>query len=119
MLRSADSLRRSCGEYTYSKLFSSNSLAAKKHLVPLLLYTKATVRLSIQNATNYYKVTHEVFFDITQEGESLGRIVIGLFGEDVPKTVRNFRTIATKGINGLTYAGSKFHRIIPRFIIQG
>lgn len=67
----------------------------------------------------YYKVTHEVFFDISVGGEVLGRIVIGLFGEDVPKTVKNFLTVATTGINGSTYAGTKFYRVIPKFVIQG
>lgn len=56
---------------------------------------------------------------MTIGGEDIGKIVIGLFGDDVPMTVKNFVTIATKGINGTTYAGSKFHRIIPRQLIQG
>lgn len=51
--------------------------------------------------------------------EHVGRIIIGLFGETAPKTTKNFLTIATIGINGKTYAGSKFHRVIKRFMIQG
>ena len=36
----------------------------------------------------------KVFFDIEIGGEKTGRIVIGLFGKTVPKTVKNFKTIA-------------------------
>ena len=42
-----------------------------------------------------------------------------LFDNDVPLTCKNFRTIATKGVNGVTYNNSIFHRVIKDFMLQG
>lgn len=44
-----------------------------------------------------------------------GDIVINLFGDHAPKTVKNFVDLAEKDF----YNGVIFHRIIPGFMIQG
>jgi peptidylprolyl isomerase len=44
--------------------------------------------------------------------------VFRLFDDVVPKTAKNFRELAT-GQHGYGYTGSSFHRIIPRFMLQG
>jgi peptidylprolyl isomerase len=68
-------------------------------------------------------ITNKVFFDMIADGKSLGRVVIGLFGDTVPKTVSNFKELA-KGYSKpdgtlIGYKGSKFHRVIPNFMLQG
>ena len=44
-----------------------------------------------------------------------GNIELELYGEDSPKTVENFFKLAKNGF----YDGTKFHRVIPDFMIQG
>ena len=63
-------------------------------------------------------VTHKVFFDVEINNETVGRIVIGLFGETTPKTVKNFVALS-EGWDGIGYKDTYFHRIIKDFMIQG
>uniref|UniRef100_A0A2K5XPB4 peptidylprolyl isomerase n=1 Tax=Mandrillus leucophaeus TaxID=9568 RepID=A0A2K5XPB4_MANLE len=67
-----------------------------------------------------------VFFDVDIGGERVGRIVLELFADIVPKTAENFRALCTgeKGIGPTTgkplhFKGCLFHRIIKKFMIQG
>lgn len=82
-------------------------------------------------------MTEQAYLDLEIEGEYAGRISIGLFGATSPKTVRNFVALCSHEVsltcvgttcsdapsrlpqNGYGYRGSIFHRIIPRFMMQG
>lgn len=58
------------------------------------------------------------YLDIKVGSENIGRVVIELHSDIVPRTVDNFRALCT-GEKGMGYKGCPFHRIIPQFMCQG
>lgn len=65
-----------------------------------------------QGATNTSEVLRPV---VTIEMDSGNKIVIELYPDIAPNTVRNFLSLARSGF----YDGTIFHRVIPGFMIQG
>ncbi|KAK7341375.1 hypothetical protein VNO80_24303 [Phaseolus coccineus] len=89
-------------------------------------YGSTTPKLVVEEKIEaVHEITHRVFLDIDIDKQRLGRIVIGLYGQVVPKTVENFIALCTgrkeKSENGLKlhYKGTPFHRIVSGFVIQG
>lgn len=63
-------------------------------------------------------ITAKAYMDISISGQKVGRLTIGLFGEDVPVTVENFRQLIT-GEPGFGYKNTIFHYAHPLYYIQG
>lgn len=93
-----------------------------KRILTLSLIIFSTLNIMAQRTKEeikaIYSVNPHVYFDVTADGEKLGRIVFELYNDIVPKTAANFLTLCT-GEKGYGYKGSPFHRVIPGFMCQG
>lgn len=88
-----------------------------KIVVPIAIIIVAT----IVGAT-YYFTSIQSSIEITSGNEEVavidtnyGRIVFKFYSNEAPKTVLNFKKLASSGF----FDNTLFHRVIPHFIIQG
>jgi len=82
-------------------------------LMTFTLFTTACEKVKdtpVKKEVKGPKITAKVLLK-TNKGEML----IGLYGEDAPNTVKNFLSYVREGF----YNGLIFHRVIPKFVIQG
>mmetsp|Transcript_27265 Transcript_27265/g.47055 ORF Transcript_27265/g.47055 Transcript_27265/m.47055 type:complete len:308 (-) Transcript_27265:463-1386(-) len=63
-------------------------------------------------------VTEKLYLDFSVGGEKIGRVVIGMYGDAVPQTVKEFKRLVTKG-NPLFLKGSSIHKVVPGVLIEG
>lgn len=76
---------------------------------------KSRRKFGIKNKIKVKKQTELVYFDIRIKNNFIGKLVIKLYDENVPKTCHNFRSLCIDK----KYQNTIFHRIIKDFMIQG
>jgi len=80
----------------------------------VLFLPEASLASYIDPAIDPPKITKSVYLDIEFDGEK-GRLVIGLYGDIMPKTAENFEKLCASN----AYAGTNFYRVISDLNIQG
>jgi cyclophilin family peptidyl-prolyl cis-trans isomerase len=85
----------------------------------LVSSTPPTYASYIDPVTSSIAITDKVYLDIEFVNNSNvkknGRLVLGLYGQAMPKTVQNFVALCRSN----AYAGTNFYRIISEYSIQG
>lgn len=62
--------------------------------------------------------TKRAFFDVSISGEPIGRIIIGLYGNNAPIATARFSDIIS-GAAGISYRRKEFAKIMPNYIQHG
>lgn len=69
------------------------------------------------NCTNK-NPTRKAFLDISIDGEPVGRIIIGLYGDDAPAGAARFSKLVS-GAAGISYRRKEFIKIMPNYVQHG
>ncbi|XP_010416241.1 PREDICTED: peptidyl-prolyl cis-trans isomerase CYP26-2, chloroplastic-like [Camelina sativa] len=99
-------------------------LSTQTTLTPLLDFSKAqaedTTSSNPNNPTNCGNrvPTTKAFVDVSIDGEPIGRIIIGLYGDDVPAGTARFTSIVS-GKAGISYRRKEFVKIMPGYVQHG
>ena len=73
--------------------------------------------VTIDPTVDLPKITNKVYLDVKFGKYKTKRMVIGLFGDVMPKATENFLSLCSNG--DLSYAGTTFYRVISDMTIQG
>ncbi|KAG2313268.1 hypothetical protein Bca52824_024825 [Brassica carinata] len=99
-------------------------LGTQTTLTPLLDLSKAqadTISLVTDNPTSCGDRVRNLdftFLDVSIGGEPVGRIVIGLYGDDAPAGTARFCSIVS-GKAGISYRRKEFVKIMPGYVQHG
>ncbi|OMO94443.1 hypothetical protein CCACVL1_06003 [Corchorus capsularis] len=119
-------LKLSRRELTVSGNSSLLLLLASQALEPVLHTSKAqaqeippeTDNASVTLNCSKKVPTKRAFLDIAIDGEPAGRIIVGLYGNDVPAGVGRFSSIVS-GAAGISYRRKEFVKIMPNYVQHG
>jgi len=92
--------------------YISGTLKSAQDSAPTKTTTPEEANQNNITTTNMELVKKYQFAEIET---SLGKIKVKFYGADSPKTVENFLKLASENF----YDGTKFHRVIKEFMIQG
>ena len=95
---------------------SGKEAPIKKDTIPLAdTIVTATATPILETTTTEQSITSTKSMSTAIFTTNKGNITLELFDDKAPKTVENFKKLASEGF----YNGTRFHRVIQGFMIQG
>jgi len=86
------------------------------YIVKMRTFCIALLAATLSAAVAQQRVNVTMTLKVDQTSHN---VMIELFGDVVPRTAENFRALCVGGDPAGTLVGSKFHRIIKNFMMQG
>lgn len=76
----------------------------------VMFFSVSCTEIKSEKKTDPVEITHKILIETSE-----GNIVVGLYGNGMPETVKNFVSYAAEKY----YNGLIFHRVVKNFVIQG
>eukprot|EP00262_Sarcandra_glabra_P002158 TRINITY_DN12414_c1_g1_i1.p1 TRINITY_DN12414_c1_g1~~TRINITY_DN12414_c1_g1_i1.p1 ORF type:complete len:335 (+),score=49.16 TRINITY_DN12414_c1_g1_i1:40-1044(+) len=105
--------------YTVDPFQFSESQAEEDPTVPATSdIDKQEQNSTTTNSCDNRIITNRAFFDVSIDGDPTGRIIVGLYGNEVPAGVARFAGLIS-GAAGISYRRKEFVKIVPGYIQHG
>lgn len=98
--------------------FTSTSSLLLLSLTPHPLRAETTITQNAPSTCAPPSPTKQAFLDISIDGDLIGRIIIGLYGDAVPAGAARFSQIVS-GAAGVSYRRKEFVKIMPNYVQHG
>ena len=99
-------------QYAIAEVDAMQTVTDNRYLVPKTKRPTLETSTECKKITLAERVSGRSYLCIVT---TVGTFAVELFDADAPKTVEAFKNLSTKGL----YVGTKFHRVIKGFMIQG
>ncbi|KAF3437318.1 hypothetical protein FNV43_RR20071 [Rhamnella rubrinervis] len=106
------------GSQSLNPFQMSNAQAEEQSWTDTKTKEEQVENLNTASSCTSKSLTKRAFLDISIDGQPVGRIIVGLYGNDAPVGVATFSDIVS-GSAGISYRRKEFVKIMPSYVQHG